>query len=59
MYNQIVNNNFLEGRKIMSSINLAFGFPNEAEKAKAERWPVLIPVGTMEYSRYRYELTAS
>ena len=33
----------------MSSINLAFGFPKEAEKAKAERWPVLIPVGTMEY----------
>lgn len=49
MYNQIVNNNFLKGRKIMSSINLAFGFPKEAEKAKAERWPVLIPVGTMEY----------
>ena len=31
------------------SINMAFGFTREAEKAKAERWPVLIPVGTMEY----------
>ncbi len=31
------------------SINMAFGFPKEIEKAKAEKWPVLIPVGTMEY----------
>lgn len=31
------------------SVNMAFGFPKEIEKAKAEKWPVLIPVGTMEY----------
>lgn len=31
------------------SFNMEFGYPREAEKAKAERWPVLIPVGTMEY----------
>ena len=33
----------------MSSIEMAFTYPRELEKAKAERWPVLIPVGTMEY----------
>ena len=32
-----------------NSINMAYGFPKEIEKAKAERWPVLIPCGTMEY----------
>lgn len=31
------------------SVNMAFGFPKEIEKAKEEKWPVLIPVGTMEY----------
>lgn len=31
------------------SFNMEFGYPREAEKAKEERWPVLIPVGTMEY----------
>ena len=31
------------------SVNMAFGFPKEIEKAKAEKWPVLIPVGTMEF----------
>ena len=31
------------------SFHMEFGFPREAEKAKKERWPVLIPVGTMEY----------
>jgi len=28
---------------------MEFGYPREAERAKAERWPILIPVGTMEY----------
>jgi len=31
------------------SFNMEFGYFKEAEKAKAERWPVLIPIGTMEY----------
>jgi len=31
------------------SFKMEMGFPKEAELAKAERWPVLIPVGTMEY----------
>lgn len=31
------------------SFEMAFGFPKEADHAKKERWPVLIPVGTMEY----------
>jgi len=31
------------------SINMAFSFPKETEKAKSNKWPVLIPVGTMEY----------
>lgn len=31
------------------SFNMEFGYPKEAEKAKKERWPILIPVGTMEY----------
>ena len=30
-------------------IDMAMGFPKEIEKAKADRLPVLIPVGTMEY----------
>lgn len=33
----------------MSKIDMAMGFPKEIEKAKKERVPVLIPVGTMEY----------
>lgn len=33
----------------MSSINMAFTYPRELEKAKKEQWPFLIPVGTMEY----------
>lgn len=33
----------------MSSINMAFTYPKELEKAKKENWPFLIPVGTMEY----------
>lgn len=31
------------------SINLAFTYPKELEKAKKENWPFLIPIGTMEY----------
>lgn len=31
------------------SFNMEFGYPLEAEKAKKERWPIIIPVGTMEY----------
>ena len=31
------------------SFKMEMGFPKEAELAKTERWPVLIPVGTMEY----------
>ena len=31
------------------SFNMEWGYPEEAEKAKKERWPILIPVGTMEY----------
>lgn len=30
-------------------IDMAMGFPKELEKAKEERLPLLIPVGTMEY----------
>lgn len=30
-------------------IDMAMGFPKEIEKAKEERLPLLIPVGTMEY----------
>ena len=33
----------------MSSIEYAYTYPRELEKAKAEQWPILIPVGTMEY----------
>ena len=33
----------------MSSIEMAYSYPREVERAKQERWPVLIPVGTMEY----------
>ena len=29
------------------SFNMAMGLPKEADIAKKERWPVLIPVGTM------------
>jgi hypothetical protein len=29
------------------SFKMEFGYPKEAEKAKKEGWPVLIPVGTM------------
>lgn len=31
------------------SFRMEMGFPREADQAKKERWPVLIPVGTMEY----------
>ncbi len=31
------------------SFNMEWGYPREAEKAKKERWPVILPVGTMEY----------
>ena len=33
----------------MASFEMIFGYPKEAEQAKKERWPILIPVGTMEY----------
>ena len=33
----------------MSSIKMEFTYPRELERAKAERWPILIPIGTMEY----------
>ena len=33
----------------MSSIRLEFTYPKELERAKAEKWPVLIPIGTIEY----------
>lgn len=33
----------------MASIYMGYTYPKELEKAKAERWPVIIPVGTMEY----------
>ena len=33
----------------MSSIKMEFTYPRELERAKAERWPVLIPIGTVEY----------
>lgn len=33
----------------MSSIEYAYTYPRELEKAKAEQWPILIPVGTIEY----------
>ena len=31
------------------SINLEWTYPKELEKAKKERWPVILPVGVMEY----------
>ena len=31
------------------SFEMAYSYPQEAEKAKREKWAVLIPVGTMEY----------
>ena len=31
------------------SIYMAASYPKEVEKAKKEHWPVLLPVGTMEY----------
>ena len=31
------------------SFNMAYGYPKEMEIAKKERWPILIPVGSMEY----------
>lgn len=31
------------------SIYMATAYPKEVEKAKQERWPVLLPVGTVEY----------
>lgn len=32
-----------------NSINMEVSYPKEVERAKKEHWPVLIPVGTMEY----------
>ena len=31
------------------SFQMEFAYPKEMELAKAERWPILIPIGTMEY----------
>lgn len=31
------------------SFNMGMGYPLEAEIAKREKWPILIPIGTMEY----------
>lgn len=31
------------------SIKMGYSYPKDVEKAKTERWPILIPVGTMEY----------
>lgn len=31
------------------SFYMEMGYPTEAEKAKKEKWPILIPIGTMEY----------
>lgn len=33
----------------MSSIKMEFTYPRELERAKKEKWPVLIPIGVMEY----------
>ena len=33
----------------MSSIYMAHTYPRELAQAKEERWPILIPIGTMEY----------
>ena len=32
-----------------NSFQMAYGYPLEAERAKKEGWPLLIPIGTMEY----------
>ncbi len=31
------------------SINMAYTYPKELEKAKKEKWPILIPVGTDDW----------
>ena len=31
------------------SFHMAFNYPKEMEQAKKEKWPILIPIGTMEY----------
>ena len=31
------------------SFDMAYAYPKEMEIAKKERWPILIPIGTMEY----------
>ena len=31
------------------SFEMSFGYPAEVERAKREEWPILLPVGTMEY----------
>ena len=31
------------------SINMEYTYPKEMAIAKEERWPILIPIGTMEY----------
>ena len=33
----------------MSSIRFEYTYPRELERAKAEKWPILIPIGTLEY----------
>ena len=32
-----------------NSFHMAYAYPREVEKARAEKWPVLLPVGTVEY----------
>ena len=31
------------------SINMEFAYPKDMERAKKEKWPIILPVGTMEY----------
>jgi len=33
----------------MKSFEMAYSYPKEVEMAKKEKWPIFIPVGTMEY----------
>ena len=33
----------------MSSIRFEYTYPRELERAKTEKWPILIPIGTLEY----------
>jgi creatinine amidohydrolase len=36
-------------KKKTDSFEMLFGYPLEMERAKCEEWPILLPVGTMEY----------